>query len=112
MRRSLACPRLTRRLSPTNDRARPWPKRGGRETADQAEQIAAEQGDAEARGHSQAAQATAQRLEQVATARAQAVQQRLAARRERNAAVAVIRREAFSRAFDELGIRLNDVGAS
>jgi hypothetical protein len=77
-----------------------------RDTADQAEQTAAELGDAESRGHSKAAQAAAQRLEKVATARAQTVQQRLAARRERNAAVAAIRREAFSRAFAELGIRL------
>lgn len=79
-----------------------------RDTADQAEQTAVEQGDAEARGHNQAAQAAAQRLEQVATARARTVQQRLALRRERNAAVAAIRREAFSRAFAELGIRLRD----
>jgi hypothetical protein len=79
-----------------------------RDTADQAEQTAAEQDDAEARGHNQAGQATAQRLEQVATARARSVQQRLTARRERNAAVAAIRREAFSRAFAELGIRLLD----
>ena len=79
-----------------------------RDTADQAEQTAAEQGDAEARGHSRAAQAAAQRLEQVAAARAETVQQRLTARRERNAAVAAIRREAFSRAFADLDIRLRD----
>jgi len=81
-----------------------------RELADQAEQNAVEQGDVEARGHSRAAQAAAQRLETVATARRQAAQQRLAARRERNAAVAAIRREAFTRAFAELGIRVLDMG--
>jgi Lhr-like helicase len=81
-----------------------------RETADQAEQTATEQADAESRGQSQAALAAAQRSEQVAAARAQSVQQRLAARRERNAAVAAIRREAFSRALAELGIQLRNTG--
>jgi hypothetical protein len=84
-----------------------------RDAADQAEQTAADQGesDLEARGQSRAAQATAQRLEQLAAARQQGVQQRLAARRERNAAVAAIRREAYSRAFAELGVRLQEARA-
>ncbi len=81
------------------------------DTADQAELTAAEQGDAESRGHSRAAQEAAQRLERVAAARQQNVQQRLAARREKNAAVAAIRRDAFGRAFAELGVRLQEASA-
>ncbi|HVA11904.1 MAG TPA: helicase-related protein [Stellaceae bacterium] len=79
-----------------------------RDTADQADLTAAEQGDAESRGHNRAAQEAAQRLERVAAARQNTVQQRVTARRERNAAVAAIRREAFSRAFAELGVSLRD----
>jgi len=79
-----------------------------RDTADQAEQTAAEQADAESRGHNKAAQEAAHRLETVAAARTRAVVNRLVARRERNAAVADIRREAFGRAFAELGIRLHE----
>lgn len=81
------------------------------DTADQADLTVAEQGDAELRGHSRAARASAERLERVAVARQQTVQQRLAARRERNAAIAAIRRDAFSRAFSELGIRLREARA-
>jgi len=81
------------------------------DTADQAELTAAEQGDPESRGHSRAAQEAAQRLERVATARQQAVQVRLAARRQRNAAVAAIRRDAFSRALAELDVRLQEENA-
>ena len=81
-----------------------------REVADQAEQRIAEEGqpDADARGHNRAAQAAAQRAEDVATARRQGAQDRLAARRQRNTAVAAIRREAFNRAFAELGVRLRE----
>lgn len=84
-----------------------------RDAADQAEQAAVDRGesDAEARGESRAAQATAQRLEQLAVARREGVQQRLAVRRERNAAIAAIRRAAYSRAFAELGIRLQEARA-
>lgn len=83
-----------------------------RDTADQADLTAAERGDPDSRGESRAAQEAAQRLERVAAAREQTVQQRLAARRERNAAVAAIRREAFSRAFAELGVRLQEAGGT
>ena len=81
-----------------------------REQADQVSQRVAEAGqtDPEARGQIQASQAAAQRAEQVATARRQRSQQSLAARRERNAAIAAIRRDAFNRAFLDLGIRLRD----
>jgi hypothetical protein len=82
-----------------------------RDVADQAEQRSAEEGqpDAEARGHNRAAQAAAQRAEEIATARRRGAQERLAARRQRNVAVAAIRREAFNRAFSDLGIRLRDM---
>ena len=81
-----------------------------RDLADQAEQRIAEEGepDADARGQNRAAQAAAQRAEEIATARRQGAQERLAARRQRNAAVAAIRREAFNRAFADLGIRLRE----
>jgi hypothetical protein len=81
-----------------------------RDVADQAEQRIAEEGqpDADARGHNRAAQAAAQRAEDVAAARRQGAQDRLAARRLRNTAVAAIRREAFNRAFAELGVRLRE----
>ena len=81
-----------------------------RDLADQAEQRIAEEGepDADARGQNRAAQTAAQRAEEIATARRQGAQERLAARRQRNAAVAAIRREAFNRAFADLGIRLRE----
>jgi hypothetical protein len=81
-----------------------------RDVADQAEQRIAEEGelDVDARGHNRAAQAAAQRAEDVATARRQTAQGRLAARRQRNTAVAAIRKEAFNRAFAELGVRLRE----
>lgn len=80
--------------------------------ADQAGQGAAEGGqlDSEMRGQVQAAQAAAQRAEQVAAARRQRIQQTLTARRERNAAIAAIRRDAFNRAFLDLGIQLRNGG--
>jgi hypothetical protein len=81
-----------------------------RELADQAEQRIAEEGptDADALGQNRAAQAAAQRAEGIATARRQSASQRLAARRQRNTAIAAIRREAFNRAFADLGIRLRE----
>jgi hypothetical protein len=81
-----------------------------RDLADQAEQRLAEEGepDADARGHTSAARGAAQRAEQVAAARSLGAQERLAARRQRNSAVAAIRREAFNRAFADLGIRLQE----
>ena len=81
-----------------------------REIADQTEQRLVEEGelDSEAKGSNRAAQLSAQHAEQVSAARTETVRQRVAARRERNAAVAAIRKEAFSRAFADLGIRLND----
>jgi hypothetical protein len=83
-----------------------------RDTADQAEQRIAEDDrpDADARGQNRAAQAAAERAEVVATARRRSAQDRLALRRQRNAAVAAIRREAFNRAFEELGVRLRETG--
>ena len=81
-----------------------------RDLADQADQSVAEEGepDADKRGQNRAAQAAAQRAEQIATARRQGVVERLAARRQRNAAIAAIRREAFNRAFADLGIHLRE----
>jgi len=81
-----------------------------RDVADQSEQRIAEEGqaDADARGQNRAAQAAAERAESVATARRRGAQDRLAARRQRNSAIAAIRREAFNRAFAELGIRLRE----
>ncbi|MBV8977350.1 MAG: helicase [Alphaproteobacteria bacterium] len=81
-----------------------------RDLADQTEQRIAEDGqaDGDARGQSRAAQIAARRAEEIATARQQGAQERLAARRQRNAAVAAIRREAFNRAFADLGIRLRE----
>jgi hypothetical protein len=81
-----------------------------RDLADQAEQRIAEEGepDADARGQNRAAQTAAQRAEEIAAVRRQGAQERLAARRQRNAAVAAIRREAFNRAFADLGIRLRE----
>jgi hypothetical protein len=55
-----------------------------------------------------AAQAAAQRAEGIATARRQSASERLAARRQRNTAIAAIRREAFNRAFADLSIRLRE----
>jgi hypothetical protein len=83
-----------------------------RDAADQTEQRIAEDGqpDADARGQNRAAQAAAERAEVVATARRRNAQDRLALRRQRNAAVAAIRREAFNRAFEELGVRLRETG--
>jgi hypothetical protein len=84
-----------------------------RDLADQAEQRVAEEGepDADARGQNRAAQDAARRTEQIAAARQQGAQERLAARRQRNAAIAAIRREAFNRAFADLGIRLREARA-
>jgi hypothetical protein len=80
-----------------------------RDAADQAEQRLEEgDADAEARGATEAAQDSARRAEEIARARRQAVERRLAARRERNATLAGIRQEAFTRAFAELGIQLRD----
>src|SRR6266566_4539135 len=81
-----------------------------RDLADQAEQRVAEEGEpyADTRSHNRAAQAAAQRADEIATARRQGAQERLAARRQRNAAIAAIRREAFNRAFADLGIRLRE----
>jgi hypothetical protein len=83
-----------------------------RELADQAEQRIAEEGptDADALGQNRAAQAAAERAEGIATARRQSASERLAARRQRNTAIAAIRREAFNRAFADLGIRLREIG--
>jgi hypothetical protein len=75
---------------------------------DQAAESAAT--DAESRGQAQATRDAARHAEQVAEARHRRTQERLVARRERNAAIATIRREAFNRAFLELGIRLNPDG--
>lgn len=76
-----------------------------RDVADQSDQRIAEDGstDPDARGQNRAAQAAATRAEDVAAARRRGVDARLTARRQRNAAVAAIRREAFNRAFAELG---------
>ena len=84
-----------------------------RDVADQAEQRVAEEGepDADTRGQNRAAQAAAQRAEQIAAARRLGAQERLAARRQRNAAIAAIRREAFNRAFADLGFRLREARA-
>ena len=81
-----------------------------RELADQAEQRIAEEGptDADALGQNRAAQAAAERAEGIATARRQSASERLAARRQRNTAIAAIRREAFNRAFADLDIRLRE----
>ena len=81
-----------------------------RDVADQSDQRVAEDGEADPdiRGQNRAAQAAAARAEEVASARRRGVEIRLAARRERNAAVAAIRREAFNRAFAELGLRLRE----
>ncbi len=85
-----------------------------RDLADQAEQSTAEAGDSDvdARGQARAAQLTAQRTEEVSRARQLGANNRLAARRERNAAIAAIRREAFNRAFAELGIRVREARAA
>jgi hypothetical protein len=79
-----------------------------RENADRAEEAQAEAGagDMEARGEARAAAQAAERAERVAATRQAENARRLAARRERNAAMTAIRREAFDRAFAELGIRL------
>ena len=84
-----------------------------RDRADQAEQRVADEGepDADALGQNRAAQAAAARTERIATARRQGAQERLAARRQRNAAIAAIRREAFNQAFVDLGIRLRETRA-
>jgi hypothetical protein len=67
-------------------------------------------GDAEARGLAKAAIIAAERAEQVAEARKRATDERLAARRERNTAIAALRRSAFDRAAAELGIQLRPAG--
>jgi len=79
-----------------------------REAADAAEDASAEQGaaDPEVRGVARATAQAAQRAEEVAQGRRDLQGRRATARRERIAAVATIRREAFDRAFAELGIRL------
>jgi len=78
-----------------------------REIADTAEEALAEGGDdAELRGTARAAVQTAQRAEQVAQARREALDRRAASRRDRIAAIAAIRRDAFNRAFAELGINI------
>lgn len=78
-----------------------------REAAAAAEEALAERGDdAELRGAARAATHTAERAEQVAQARRESLDRRAAGRRERIAAIAAIRREAFDRAFRELGINL------
>jgi Helicase conserved C-terminal domain len=84
-----------------------------RDIADQSEQRIAEEGqvDADARGQDRAARAAAERAEGVATARRKGAQDRLAARRQRNSAIAAIRRDAFNRAFAELGVRLRETRA-
>ena len=81
-----------------------------RDLADQSDQRIAEDGtsDPDLRGQNRAAQAAAVRAEDVAAARRRRVEERLAARRQRNAAIATIRREAFNRAFAELGLRLSE----
>lgn len=81
-----------------------------RDVADQSDQRMAEEGpaDPDARGQNRAAQDAATRAENVATARRRGVDARLAARRQRNAEVAAIRRDAFNRAFAELGLRLRE----
>lgn len=83
-----------------------------RETADAAEDASAEQGgvDIEARGVARATAQAAQRAEAVAQGRRDLQGRRTAARRERISAIATIRREAFDRAFAELGIRLMEPG--
>ncbi len=79
-----------------------------REAADAAEDASAEQGavDPEVRGVARATAQAAQRAEEVAQGRRDLQGRRATARRERIAAVAKIRREAFDRAFADLGIRL------
>lgn len=79
-----------------------------REVADAAEELQVEGGggDAEARGVARATVQVAERAERVARARQGESSRRTAARRDRIAAIAAIRREAFDRAFAELGIRL------
>ncbi|HEY2664173.1 MAG TPA: hypothetical protein VGI47_07520, partial [Candidatus Binataceae bacterium] len=83
-----------------------------RESADAAEELQAESGggDAEARGVARATVQVAERAERVARARQGESSRRTAARRDRIAAIAAIRREAFDRAFAELGIRLVNSG--
>lgn len=77
-----------------------------REAADLAEEAAAEDSsDGEARGLARATSEAAARVEQVAAARRYQTSRRTAARRERSALISAIRREAFDRAFAELGIR-------
>jgi hypothetical protein len=85
-----------------------------RDVADRAEEMRVEAGraDAEAFGDAQAAAQTAERVERVAESRRAKNGRRLSARRERNTAIAVIRREAFDRALTELGIRLIGGGAA
>lgn len=84
--------------------------RRARDVADQSDQRIAEDGaaDPDTRGQNRAALAAAARAEDVAAARRRGVEARLASRRERNAAIAAIRREAFDRAFAELGLRLRE----
>jgi len=64
------------------------------------------EGDAEARGIARGATDAADRAERSAAAHQEQTQRRLARRNERNAQIAAIRREAFDRAFAELGIRI------
>lgn len=61
---------------------------------------------AEARGMARGAAEAANRAEQSAAAHRAQTQRRLARRNTRNAQIAAIRREAFDRAFAELGIRI------
>ncbi|MGH6877947.1 MAG: hypothetical protein ACREHV_11315, partial [Rhizomicrobium sp.] len=76
------------------------------ERLDVPEESAAAADTPEARGIARAAAETAERAERAATAHQTRSRQRIAARSERNAAIAAIRREAFDRAFVELGINI------
>lgn len=79
-----------------------------RDEADDAQQRLTDLGavDGDARGQAQATAETAARAERAATLRQEAVADKLARRKHRNAEIAAIRRGAFDRAFEELGIRL------
>ena len=77
-----------------------------RETADLATEAAEEDSsDGEARGLARATSEAAAHVEQIAAARRSQINQRVARRRARSALISTIRREAFDRAFAELGIR-------
>lgn len=82
------------------------------EAAEAAEEASTEAGgdDREAAGTARATAEAAERADRAARTHQQQHEQRSAARRERNAEIAQIRREAFDKAFEELGIRI--VGAA